>query len=112
MLADDVAAGLGYMSPEAFGFTSHSSCVQDAKNQHLYRCPKYTSPRSSFSSVSLLHGMALEWTPPLEAAGSVYKICAVAQDNAPSESKRCWTIAVKRCMYCTDSESISHLATR
>jgi len=110
--SDDEAAGLAYASPAPFSFTSHSACSQDAKDEHRYRCPRYTSPRSSYSSVSLLHGMTLEWTPPLEAAGSVYKVCAVAQDDAPSHSTRCWTIAVKRCMYCTDSESVSHLATR
>jgi len=105
----DVAAGHLYGSAADLGFTSQSSCVKDAKDQHRYTCPKYGPSREG---VAVLSGMTLQWTPPLEAAGTVYKVCSVVQDDAPSVSTRCFTISVKRCMYCTDTESLSHLATR
>lgn len=69
--AEDEAAGLKLASPEAFGFTSQSGCVQKPNDQHSYSCNKYTSNRAD---VAVLHQMTLQWTPPLEAAGAVYKV--------------------------------------
>jgi len=103
----DVAAGHHFGSAADMGFTSQSTCVQAATDQHRYKCARYGASR-----VAVPFGMTLQWTPPLEAAGAVYKVCSVVQDDAPSASTRCWTISVVRCMYCTDTESLSHLATR
>ena len=121
MRAEDVAAGRHYASPDRFAFTSVAveHCVRPtgSTNQHLYRCAQYTTANRGQSSylVARMRGTQLQWTPPLEAAGFVYKVCVVARDLAPranSASVRCWTIEVQRCMYCTDSESIAHLASR
>ena len=95
-----------YASPA--GFASNSGCEADPKDHHRYTCPRYGATPGPTG----LHGMVLQWTPPLEAAGGVYKVCVVAQDDAPSAASRCFTFEVKRCMYCTDSESLSHVATR
>jgi len=103
---EDKAAGHMYASPA--GFASNSGCEADPKDHHRYTCPRYGATPGPTG----LHGMVLQWTPPLEAAGGVYKVCVVAQDDAPSAASRCFTFEVKRCMYCTDSESLSHVATR
>ncbi len=95
-----------YASPA--GFASNSGCTPDAKEPHRYTCARYGATPGPTG----LHGMIMQWTPPLEAAGGVYKVCVVAQDDAPSVATRCFTFEVKRCMYCTDSESLSHVATR
>lgn len=106
---EDERAGLKLASPEALGFTSQSGCAQTPNNQHRYSCNRYPGNRAD---VAVLQGMTLQWTPPLEAAGAVYKVCVVAEDDAPSKATRCLTIHVSRCMYCSDSESLAHLATR
>ena len=90
------------------GLASSSGCAQDAKDQNRYTCTRYGATPGATG----LHGMIMQWTPPLEAAGGVYKVCVVAEDDAPSAATRCFTFEVKRCMYCTDSESLSHVATR
>ena len=106
---EDIAAGRKYSSPAPYGFASSSVCAQDAKNQHSYSCARYPAEHPGPAA---LYGIDLLWTPPLQAAGGMYKVCVVAQDDAPSVATRCFTFEVKRCMYCTDSESLSHVATR
>jgi hypothetical protein len=104
---EDDAAGHKYASPAAFAFASASACEPDATDQNRYFCPRYgATPDDGY------HTYNMQWTPPMEAAGRNYKVCVVASDDAPSAATRCFTFEVKRCMYCTASESLSHVATR
>lgn len=106
---EDKAAGHKYASPAAFAFASASSCKEDVTDQNRYYCPRYGATPDAAVGYFTYN---MQWTPPLEAAGRNYKVCVVAEDNAPSAATRCFTFEVKRCMYCTASESLSHVATR
>jgi hypothetical protein len=56
-------------------------------------------PDGADSEVKFLAHVAVMWTPPMEAMGSVFDVCVDAK-SAKSSARRCVAVEVKRCFYC------------